>query len=206
MKFTRDSCPTGCDHVPNAVSETWLIDHVNSLGYYQRDAAGEEFADPLEPLRDLSHVMTEFPYMQVPQLKNQAFKLLLGKECSCDNDTPRKMTQGSATADTVVACPAGCTETDLEEDTHLVAKPNVMLYATGRSDPYGWDNDYAVAGTGPVAPGFDDFCTHPHSLHGAQCSRAECRLVGGMWTNAMTHFDNIWQSLLCLFEMSTTEG
>ena len=206
MKFTRDSCPTGCDHVPNAVSEAWLIDHVNSLGYYQRDAAGEEFADPLEPLRDLSHVMTEFPYMQVPQLKNQAFKLLLGKECSCDNDTPRKMTQASATADTVVACPAGCTETDLVEDTHLVAKPNVMLYATGRSDPYGWDNDYAVAGTGPVAPGFDDFCTHPHSLHGAQCSRAECRLVGGMWTNAMTHFDNIWQSLLCLFEMSTTEG
>lgn len=54
--------------------------------------------------------------------------------------------------------------------------------------------------------GFDTFCTDERSFHGTECTRAECRLVGGSWTNQMTHFDDVAEALLCLFEMSTTEG
>jgi hypothetical protein len=53
---------------------------------------------------------------------------------------------------------------------------------------------------------FDTFCKNETSFHGTECTRAECRLVGGVWTNQMTHFDDVVDSLLCLFEMSTTEG
>ena len=82
-----------------------------------------------------------------------------------------------------------------------------------------------------LAGDFDIFCRAPWSVHGADCTRRECLLLGGAWENPMTHFDNIWQvrarpgrltralshalahalllarqSLLTLFEMSSTEG
>eukprot|EP01048_Picozoa_sp_COSAG05_P003861 COSAG05_NODE_189_length_14633_cov_44.869134_4_plen_1996_part_00 len=70
---------------------------------------------------------------------------------------------------------------------------------------YNWNTlDNSTAAGVPMS--FDKFCHDPKSFHGAKCTRAECRLVGGVWKNQMTHFDNIVQALLCLFEMSTTEG
>jgi hypothetical protein len=55
--------------------------------------------------------------------------------------------------------------------------------------------------------GFDAFCHEASSLNAGECTRAECRLVGGKWKlQGISHFDNILESLLCVFEMSTTEG
>jgi len=207
--FTAASCPAGCTYkkeADNQAAEDDLIDYVNRLGYYQRDGSGE-FVDTLDPVKTLEQVLDEFPYMQVTALRNQAFKLLLGTSCSCDDAKPRVMTQASSSDPTVVTCPTECSETDLTTKgipflDHT--NPYVTLYAEKRTDPYGWN--LVMDSTAPTAPGFEEFCSNADSFHGEQCSRAECRLVGGMWTSAMSHFDNIWESLLCLFEMSTTEG
>lgn len=263
--FTSASCPLGCEWkqgADNLESAQWLVEYVNSLGYYQRDDSGD-FADPLEPLKTVQDVMQEFPYMQVTELRNQAFQLLTGTSCSspdepsCGTDAPRVMTQTNADDDTTVGCPTTCpTETalcagvgtavpgscsdptaategacttlsppgtwtdaytptcDLDAATDGTAdcpagcspgtQPVLSLYAQGSRDPYKWD--LSTTSVAPTAPGFEEFCTNEDSFHGSQCSRAECRLVGGMWTGAMSHFDNIYESLLCLFEMSTTEG
>ncbi|MDA8531997.1 ion transporter [bacterium] len=238
LDFTRSSCPDGCvwsQEAANKESEKWLADYVNDLGYSQRDETGD-FLDPPEPLKTIAHVTKEFPYMQVTELRNQAFQLLLGTSCgtSCETDKRRVMTQASASADTLVSCPTDCQEapltglpfttctgtantvdgttptcdldaaTDGTADCPAGCTAPLTLYAQGSRDPYLWD--LATTSVAPTAPGFEEFCTNEGSFHGTQCSRAECRLVGGMWTSAMSHFDNIYESLLCLFEMSTTEG
>ena len=248
--FTSASCPTssGCMYRQDESSEEGLVSDVSRLGYSLRvpgegHSFGGEFVDPAEPLKTLSDVMVEFPYMQVTQLRNEAFKLILGTSCACDEYAKRIMSQSTVDGVTLVTCPTSC----LKEDSTSVAVPATDLATApggqgtplakadygggathavpawryswdtranvgkGGRDPYAWDNDPAqmtVKGDEiiPIAPGFDDFCTDPHSFHSEQCSRAECRLAGGMWTQAMTHFDNIFQALLCLFEMSTTEG
>ena len=59
-------------------------------------------------------------------------------------------------------------------------------------------------------------CYSPDSLDGARCTRQECLLVHNYtgyagrsnkkaWASQMTHYDNVYAGLLCLFEMATTE-
>ena len=236
--FTQASCPTGCTYAKDAAKTEYLVQYVSGLGYSLREAGeghnfGGDFLDPAKPLQELADVMIEFPYMQVPQLRNEAFKLLLGRTCACDEYAPRIMTQATVGNDTVVTCPTVCVDEDNKAVTVPASEGSGTALALdvygggtgavpawryswdsranvgkGGRDPYAWDNDpdHANAADIPTAPGFDDFCTDENSFHGTQCSRAECRLAGGMWTQAMTHFDNIFEALLCLFEMSTTEG
>lgn len=212
--FSEASCPgNGGSDGPDAGSCTYettahadsLVNYVNELGYTLREA-DDEFAYSANPLATVADVMSEFPYFHGAGYENykpealvqQALVLLNGFTCTGTATDDTETCEWSATT----GCPAGCTQT---------ATPTVDAYRDGSGDPYAWDidgdaQDLLPVGEKEFAKGFDEFCQHPNSLHGDICTRAECRLAGGVWSVAMTHFDNIWESLLCLFEMSTTEG
>jgi hypothetical protein len=53
---------------------------------------------------------------------------------------------------------------------------------------------------------FNTACSATWSVHGADCSRRECLLLGGSWETGSLHFDNVGNALKALLESSTTEG
>ena len=71
-----------------------------------------------------------------------------------------------------------------------------------------------VAGAGVLdghTPGMIDvewevYCRNSSSIHGGDCTRFECRALGGNWVNNMWHFDNFGNALIVLSEICTTEG
>ena len=129
-----------------------------------------------EDVRTSDDVLALFPYMRDNETLAQAKDLL-------------DATSGSA----------NYTKYEAGDDVYQWGGTNVGGDLAGRT---------VFTGDNPsqVEAGYDIFCQSEYSLHGSACTRAECRLTGGTWQNQMTHFDNVWEALLCLFEMSTTEG
>jgi hypothetical protein len=53
---------------------------------------------------------------------------------------------------------------------------------------------------------FESYCQMDWSVHGSECTRRECLLLGGSWEAPPSNFDTVWAALQALSEMSTTEG
>jgi hypothetical protein len=158
-------------------------------------------------------VIAAFPYLQDADVKAQATALLEVDPAYACTGTAVPAVDGESDCAVLFAadssaCPTGCTQ---ETTPKLVERYYPAFF--GEESIYQWEvinpsGDETGKKSTPARlnEGYDTFCTDARSFHGAECTRAECRLVGGTWSNQMTHFDNVWESLLCLFEMSTTEG
>lgn len=53
---------------------------------------------------------------------------------------------------------------------------------------------------------FESYCQMDWSVHGVECTRRECLLLGGSWEALPSNFDTVWAALQTLSEMSSTEG
>ena len=157
-----------------------------------------------EDVASSADVLAQFPYMDDVHVLSQAAALIAACTAAPGTTPP-------------VSCATATTQSDCATLADCVFEPSSQLgrrYFMGDGeDVYQWEEinvsgDEAGKKSSParINRGYDTFCTDPRSFHGSECTRAECRLAGGSWTNQMTHFDNVAESLLCLFEMSTTEG
>lgn len=160
-------------------------------------------------------VLKEFPYMADTEIWTQAAALIRPEEsamaCVVAASAPSGVGASDCTGTTQSDCEdvVGCEFVCVDANDCVLGR----RYFMGDNDVYQWDEinasgDEAGKTSSParINRGYDTFCTDERSFHRTECTRAECRLVGGSWSNQMTHFDNVAESLLCLFEMSTTEG
>ena len=68
------------------------------------------------------------------------------------------------------------------------------------------DNAISAGNHSLLVSDFESYCQLEWSVHGTDCTRRECLLVGGEWATAPSNFDTVWSALQTLSEMSTTEG
>ena len=151
-----------------------------------------------EDVTTSADVVDAFPYLANEAMWDQATALVAPATCA-------------ATTGAVPACAAANADQTTCEAAGACTFTAQLFnsYYTDDGSLYQWEATNVLgtpAGKAKLNEGFDTFCMDPNSFHGTECTRAECRLVGGTWVNQMTHFDNVAEALLCLFEMSTTEG